>query len=179
MFYNCIMEGKELPDYSGTDPYQVCLTFKAPILDKAFVIFIRKVQDNRPAAEQLNVFELLALYKIAMRDYEGLEEKTLKLSEENLVIYENGSYRLSEEYRNESAERLKGLNMNHLKSVSDCFRKNGFINRAALKEIFADILSEKQVRAFISKMEDAGIIQKEGAGKYTRYIKTPDFPSFV
>ena len=57
--------------------------------------------------------------------------------------------------------------------------KNGFINRAALKEIFADILSEKQVRAFISKMEDAGIIQKEGAGKYTRYIKTPDFPSFV
>ena len=69
--------------------------------------------------------------------------------------------------------------MNHLKSVSDCFRKNGFINRAALKEIFADILSEKQVRAFISKMEDAGIIQKEGAGKYTRYIKTPDFPSFV
>ena len=59
------MEGKELPDYSGTDPYQVCLTFKAPILDKAFVIFIRKVQDNRPAAEQLNVFELLALYKIA------------------------------------------------------------------------------------------------------------------
>ena len=136
MFYNCIMEGKELPDYSGTDPYQVCLTFKAPILDKAFVIFIRKVQDNRPAAEQLNVFELLALYKIALRDYEGLEEKTLKLSEENLVIYENGSYRLSEEYRNESAERLKGLNMNHLKLVSDCFYKNGYINRSLLKKVF-------------------------------------------
>ena len=136
MFYNCIMEGKELPDYSGTDPYQVSLTFKAPILDKAFVIFIRKVQDNRPAAEQLNVFELLVLYKIAMRDYEGLEEKTLKLSEENLVIYENGSYRLSEEYRNEFAERLKGLSMTHLKLVSDCFYKNGYINRSLLKKVF-------------------------------------------
>ena len=179
MFYNCIMEGKELPDYSGTDPYQVCLTFKAPILDKAFVIFIRKVQDNRPAAEQLNVFELLALYKIAMRDYEGLEEKTLKLSEENLVIYENGSYRLSEEYRNESAERLKGLNMNHLKLVSDYFYKNGYINRSFLKKVFQDMLSEKQIRGLISKMENAGIIQKDGAGKYTRYVKAPDFPSFV
>lgn len=77
MFYNCIMEGKALPDYSGTDSYQVSLTFKAPILDTAFVIFVRKVQDNRAAAEQLNVFELLALYKMAMRDYEGLDEKIL------------------------------------------------------------------------------------------------------
>ena len=130
------MEGRALPDYSGADSYQVSLTFKAPILDTAFVIFVRKVQDNRAVAEQLNVFELLALYKIAMRDYEGLEEKTLKLSEENLVIYENGSYRLSEEYRNESAERLKGLNMNHLKLVSDYFYKNGYINRSLLKKVF-------------------------------------------
>ena len=179
MFYNCIMEEKALPDYSGTDSYQVSLTFKAPILDTAFVIFVRKVQDNRTAAEQLNVFELLALYKIAMRDYEGLEEKTLKLSEENLVIYENGSYRLSEEYRNESAERLKGLNMNHLKLVSDCFYKNGYINRSLLKKVFQDMLSEKQIRGLISKMKNTGIIQKDGAGKYTRYVKAPDFPSFV
>ena len=48
MFYNCIMEGKALPDYSGTDPYQVNLTFKAPILDAAFVIFIRNEQNRSP-----------------------------------------------------------------------------------------------------------------------------------
>lgn len=78
MFYNCIMEGRALPDYSGADSYQVSLTFKAPILDTAFVIFVRKVQDNRAVAEQLNVFELLALYKIAMRDYEGLEKRFKK-----------------------------------------------------------------------------------------------------
>ena len=180
MFYNCIMEGKALPDYSGTDPYQVSLTFNAPILDKAFVIFVRNEQNKRPAAEQLNVFELLTLYKVAMRDYEGLEEKILrKLSEEGLIIYENSSYRLSDEYQDVTAEKLKGLNMHHLKLASDCFRKNGFINRAILKDVFTDILSEKQVRGFISKMEDAGIIHKEGAGKYTRYIKALDFPSFV
>lgn len=116
MFYNCIMEGKALPDYSGTDPYQVSLTFKAPIQDAAFVIFIRNEQNKRTVAEQLNVFELLTLYKVAMRDYEGLEKHILqKLTEEGLVIDENGSYRLSDDYRNDAVEKLKGLNMNHLK----------------------------------------------------------------
>ena len=92
------------------------------------------------------------------------------MSEENLIGYENGSHRLSEEYRNESAERLKGMNMNYLKLVSGCFHKNGYINRSFLKKVFQDMLSEKQIR---------GIIQKDGAGKYTRYVKAPDFPSFV
>lgn len=115
-----------------------------------------------------------------MRNYEGLEEKTLrKLSEEKLIVYENGSYRLSEEYRNEFAERLKGLSMTHLKLVSDCFYKNGYINRSLLKKVFQDMLSEKQIRGLISKMENVGIIQKDGAGKYTRCVKAPDFPSIV
>ena len=69
--------------------------------------------------------------------------------------------------------------MNHLKMVSDCFRKHGFISRTILNDVFTNILSDRQVRAFISKMEDVGIIQKESAGEYTRYTKTPDFPSFV
>ena len=101
------------------------------------------------------------------------------MSEENLIGYENGSHRLSEEYRNESAERLKGMNMNYLKLVSGCFHKNGYINRSFLKKVFQDMLSEKQIRGLISKMKNAGIIQKDGAGKYTRYVKAPDFPSFV
>ena len=53
MFYNCIMEGKALPDYSETDPYQVNLTFKAPILDAAFVIFIRNEQNRSPPGRRV------------------------------------------------------------------------------------------------------------------------------
>ena len=64
-----------------------------------------------------------------------------------------------------STQIICGLNVpvgKRLKGFYCCFRKNGCINRAVLKEIFADILSEKQVREFISKTEDAGIIQKKG-----------------
>lgn len=62
--------------------------------------------------------------------------------------------------------------MNHLKMVSDSFRKHGFISRTILNDVFTDILSDRQVRAFISKMEEVGFIKKENAGKYTRYAKT-------
>ena len=68
--------------------------------------------------------------------------------------------------------------MNYLKLVSDCFHKNGYINRSLLKKVFQDMLSEKQIRGLISKMKNTGIIQKDGAGKYTRYAKTQEFPSF-
>ncbi len=69
--------------------------------------------------------------------------------------------------------------MNYLKLVSGCFHKNGYINRSFLKKVFQDMLSEKKIRGLISKMKNAGMIQKDGAGKYTRYVKAPDFPSFV
>ena len=50
------------------------------------------------------------------RFYENCRKKTLSVTK-------NCSHRLSEEYRNESAERLKGMNMNYLKLVSGCFHK--------------------------------------------------------
>ena len=180
MFYHCIMDGKALPDYSGTDPYQVSLTFKAPILDVPFVIFIRNEQSKRSIAQQLNVFELLTLYKIAMRDYKDLDKGVLKrLAEEGLIVGKRGKYVLAIVHRNEVDEKLKGLNTNHLKTVAECFNQDGFINRTMLKEAFKEVLSEKQIRALLTKMEKIGIIQKEGAGKYTRYLKTSDFPSFT
>lgn len=43
--------------------------------------------------------------------------------------------------------------MNYLKLVSDCFHKNGYINRSLLKKVFQDMLSEKQIRGLISKMK--------------------------
>ena len=101
------------------------------------------------------------------RFYENCRKKTLSVTKTALVACPR------------SIGRLKGMNMNYLKLVSGCFHKNGYINRSFLKKVFQDMLSEKQIRGLISKMKNAGIIQKDGAGKYTRYVKAPDFPSFV
>lgn len=179
MFYHCILEGKALPDFSGTDPYQVSLTFKAPIMDDGFVLFIRHEQNKREENKKLNVFELLMLYKVCMRDFEDIDATIAdKLCGEGLLIMEKGFYRLSDDYKSSFSEKLKGFNLKHLQMVAECFKTDTFINRSMLKELFADMLTEKQIKTFIAKMEKSEFIKRSGGGKYIQYSKTAEFPTF-
>ena len=179
MFYHCILEGKALPDFGGTDPYQVSLTFKAPILDEGFVRFIRHEQNKREDNKKLNVFELLMLYKVCMRDFENMDSAIAeRLSAEGLLVKEDGYYRLSDDYKSSFSEKLKGFNLKHLQMVAECFKSNTFINRSTLLETLGEELSDRQIRFLITKMEKAGFIERKGGGKYVQYSQTADFPKF-
>ena len=179
MFYHCILEGKALPDFGGTDPYQVSLTFKAPILDEGFVRFIRHEQNKREDNKKLNVFELLMLYKVCMRDFENMDSAIAeRLSAEGLLVKEDGYYRLSDDYKSSFSEKLKGFNLKHLQMVAECFKSNTYINRSTLSETLGEELSDRQIRFLITKMEKAGFIERKGGGKYVQYSQTADFPKF-
>lgn len=179
MFYHCILEGKALPDFSGTDPYQVSLTFKAPILDEGFVRFIRHIQNKREDNKKLNVFELLVLYKVCMRDFENMDTTIAeRLSAEGLLIKQDGCYRLPDEYKSSLSEKLKSFNLKHLQTVAGCFKTNTFVNKSMLSEALGEELSDRQVRFLITKMKKAGFIDRKGGGKYIQYFKTADFPKF-
>ena len=179
MFYHCILEGKALPDFSGTDPYQVSLTFKAPILDEGFVRFIRHIQNKREDNKKLNVFELLVLYKVCMRDFENMDTTIAeRLSAEGLLIKQDGCYRLPDEYKSSLSEKLKSFNLKHLQTVAECFKTNTFVNKSMLSEALGEELSDRQVRFLITKMKRAGFIDCKGGGKYIQYFKTADFPKF-
>lgn len=179
MFYHCILEGKALPDFSGTDPYQVSLTFKAPILDEGFVRFIRHIQNKREDNKKLNVFELLVLYKVCMRDFENMDTNIAeRLSAEGLLIKQDGCYRLPDEYKSSLSEKLKSFNLKHLQTVAECFKTNTFVNKSMLSEALGEELSDRQVRFLITKMKKAGFIDRKGGGKYIQYFKTADFPKF-
>ena len=179
MFYHCILEGKALPDFSGTDPYQVSLTFKAPILDEGFVRFISHIQNKREDNKKLNVFELLVLYKVCMRDFENMDTTIAeRLSAEGLLIKQDGCYRLPDEYKSSLSEKLKSFNLKHLQTVAECFKTNTFVNKSMLSEALGEELSDRQVRFLITKMKKAGFIDRKGGGKYIQYFKTADFPKF-
>lgn len=47
MFERCIQESKALPDYTGTDDYQVALTLHGEVQDPAFLRFLEKVGRER------------------------------------------------------------------------------------------------------------------------------------
>lgn len=176
MFYYCIMESKPLPDYSKTDAYQVNLTFRATIQDKAFLFFIREVQESRE--EKLNVFDLLVLDKIRRGINEGLDPNIIeKLRRERLIELKEGAvYSLSDKYNQyiPHKESIKGVTLGQLQKVNECFKTHENISKSILMETFNGILTEKQVRSLISRMEQSGIIKRIGVGKATKYIKDWD-----
>ncbi len=106
MFTNCIMEAKQLPDFSATDNYQVSLRFRTEIRDVPFLIYIRQEQAKRPKHHKLNVFQLIAIYNVCFGD--GLEVKTSTIDElvsEGIILRsKRGKLSMSKEYRKLVAE---------------------------------------------------------------------------
>lgn len=106
MFTNCIMEAKHLPDFSGTDNYQVSLKFRTEIRDVPFLVYIRQEQNRRPKHHKLNVFQLMAIYNVCFGD--GLEVKAAmvdELVEEGIILRsKTGKLSMAKEYKKIVAE---------------------------------------------------------------------------
>jgi len=170
------MESKPLPDYSKTDAYQVNLTFQAAIQDKAFLFFMKEVQESR--AEKLNVFDLLTLDKIRKGINDSLDPNIIeKLRKEQLITVNEGTtYSLADKYKQfiPRKESIKGVTSQQLQKVNECFKTHDSISKSTLMETFNGVLTEKQVRNLISRMEQSGIIKRIGVGKATKYIKDWD-----
>ena len=116
MFTNCIMEAKPLPDFSATDNYQVCLTFRTEIRDIPFLVYIRQEQARRPQHHKLNVFQLMAIYNVCFGD--GLDVKEFiidQLVKDGILLRsKSGKISMSRDYQTFqseilSARRLIGL----------------------------------------------------------------------
>lgn len=101
MFTNCIMEAKPLPDFSATDNYQVSLKFRTEIRDVPFLIYIRQEQNKRPPHHKLNVFQLMAIYKVCFGDGIEVNNSTIDelVNDGILLRAKSGSLTMSKDYR--------------------------------------------------------------------------------
>ncbi len=59
MFSAAIREGKEPPDFAGTDAYQVAITLHGKVQDESFLLFLERLTQQRQAP--LNIDDLLVL----------------------------------------------------------------------------------------------------------------------
>ena len=112
MFTNCIMEAKPLPDYGGTDDYQVSLRFGAEIRDVPFLIYIRQEQQKRPLHHKLNVFQLIAIYNVCFgTKQEGARDVIDGLVDEGLLVRSKaGKLSMGKEYKRIAKEMSGGKN---------------------------------------------------------------------
>ena len=175
IYYNCLMEGKPLPDYSHTDNFQVDLCLQAKIVDEAFYIFVNEIQDSRNENDKLNVFDLLTLDKVRQGISTGLYEASVeKLQREGLIKSQSSAdkkFVLGDSYYEivKQPAHIKEYRVRDLQVVAGCFEKSKEASMKDFVAAFDNQLSRGQIKYLILKLEDEKLIEKKGGGRSIKY----------
>lgn len=181
IFYNTLIEGKELPDYSDSDNFQVNLKLSAIIEDRAFALFIQSLQEELIESEKLSVFDIMTLNKIKKGVHKNeldleiinnlLDKKLIERRGKTNAVY----YILSKDYYDFTDEKAKYYNFQDLDNSQVFNSILLFLNsegKAKMKDfvgLFEGKLSRKQVRIRVDKFVSKKILRKEGEGLTSVY----------
>lgn len=181
IFYQTISEAKPTPDYGYSDNYQVELRLSGTVEDKAFAMFIRRIQQERKDGEKLSVHEVIALNEIR----KGLNKKTInsallkKLESEGLIerIGKTNSQRiiLSKLYYELTDNRgaySDGKALDNYQVGMIIINHIQEFGKGKMKDfefLLRNFMNRGQVKYVISKMVTDGLLDKHGEGKSTVY----------
>ncbi|MFR4276457.1 MAG: ATP-binding protein [Bacteroides thetaiotaomicron] len=181
IFSITLSEGKNYPDYSKSDAYQVSLTLKSEIVDKAFHIFINQYQisDKEP---KLGVEQILALSKIRDGLFQQLKpEIVTQLEEIGLIQRVSGHtnrFTLSEEYNALIDENSKIGNY-IVKEVEQLLLviQGNTLKIGAIEKHMEEYLNRNQLKYLTGKLVDDDILTKSGSGNQTTYSLAESYQS--
>lgn len=181
IFYNTLIEGKAVPDYSKSDYFQVNLKLSAVIEDRAFALFIVAVQEELPESEKLSVLEVITLNMIkksaSKNDLDSeivsklLDKKLIEKRGKTNAVY----YILSKDYYEFTDEKAKYYNLQELdesqvlNTVLQFLSKEGKAKMKDFVGLFEDKLSRKQVRFRVDKFVSNKILDQQGDGSTSTY----------
>ena len=180
IFYQSISEGKGAPDYSSSDDFQVQLGLSSIVKDRAFALFITKLQEER--SDKLSVQEILFLD--AIRDGKAKEalEKSVgeKLFNEGLIEKvgktKRQQWRLSRSYysfTNKEADYTKNTPPDdqfvHMKIVQ-YLKFFGKAKMGKFVELFEDHLTRDQVKTIVYKLSASKYLDYTGNGTGREYF---------
>lgn len=181
IFYRTLSEGKEAPDYSGSDAFNVELILSAIIQDKAFALFIESVQQNLAEDNKLSVFEIVVLDKIRRNEKTTALDKAVikQLMDRNLIEKRgktNGIHyilcRSYYEFTGNTAEYSKKSDWNTSQVTSIIIPFLTKYNKAKMGDfvkLHDGHLTRRQVRVYIQHMVDQNILTASGKGYGTYY----------
>lgn len=181
IFYRTLSEGKEAPDYSGSDAFNVELILSAIIQDKAFALFIESVQQNLAEDNKLSVFEIVVLDKIRRNEKTTALDKAVikQLMDRNLIEKRgktNGIHyilcRSYYEFTGNTAESSKKSDWNTSQVTSIIIPFLTKYNKAKMGDFVKLLdghLTRRQVRVYIQHMVDQNILTASGKGYGTYY----------
>jgi ATP-dependent DNA helicase RecG len=170
IFSITLSEGKHEPDYSSSDMFQVTLTLRAPIIDRAFYNFIKEYRDSGKEPK-LGVEQIITLGKIR----NGLKGDIIAQLEQmgliNRASAHTNRFLLSEEYLKMHDDSLRIGKRYIVKEVETLLfaLQGNTLKIGDLEEKLAASLNRNQIKYLVGKLNTDGVINKTGAASGTRY----------
>jgi len=180
IFYQCIAEAKDLPNYTDSDSFKVTLILSTLVRDPAFVLFINDYQ-SKSNNKKLGIMEILTLNQIRegqkrdemdeeiVRDLIsfGLAEKTGKTNNLRYILSKN-YFRFTDQRGKYSTQldlsegRILFIIIDHLK-IFKTAKMNDFV------ALFNNKLTRRQILYRLNKFLESNLLEKAGKGKSTTY----------
>ncbi len=180
IYENCIKEAKPLPDFSGTDAYQVSLLLRGEVGDTRFLTYLEKIGEQ---AQRLSTDDLLLLNTIHNeRPVPAKLRGRLKgLTDKGLIEKrDHRHYMLSRRYyafigetgvytrkRDLDKEANKSLLLNHITNS-----QNEGCRLSELIQVLPG-RTERQVQRLLEDLKNDGKAHVEGFGVVSRWRATP------
>lgn len=174
MFELSIQEGKSIPDFTGTDAYQVTLTLNGEVQDVRFLQFLEKVGRERLALFGTEDFLLLDLIHRSQPIPDSLKSRLQRLVSMGIIErYGRGRgvrYMLRRGYYKMTGQkgaytRKKGLDRETNKALLMKHIQDNKESGSRFKELMQVLpfLSDNQVKKLVAELKNEGKIYHAGA----------------
>lgn len=181
IYLDTLSEGKPAPDYSKTDDFCVTLILSSKIEDAAFSQYINSIQDSLSDDAKLTVYDVLTLNTIRQsKNRRALDKKIVANLLRAGYIEQRGKtsgtyYILGKDYY-EMAGKLSEYSKltdwdedQVLSMISSFLKKNKSAKMGDFASLFYGHLSRKQIRVYIEKLVERGMLSYAGDGKMRTY----------
>ncbi len=187
IFRLTLSEGKQTPDYSKTNDYQVTAILSATVKDPGFALFIKSIQQELPENQKLSVFDVLSFCairegkqpkdkEIAKRLYSmGYLEKRGKTSAIRYILprryYElTGNQSEYSELTDWDDEQIWSVLFRYLK-------KYGTAKKTDIAKLIGQHISDSQLRRLLERLSEGPNppLIKEGKTRNLTYSLSKDY----
>ncbi len=187
IFRLTLSEGKQTPDYSKTNDYQVTAILSATVKDPGFALFIKSIQQELPENQKLSVFDVLTFCairegkqpkdkEIAKRLYSmGYLEKRGKTSAIRYILprryYElTGNQSEYSELTDWDDEQIWSVLFRYLK-------KYGPAKKTDIAKFIGQHISDSQLRRLLERLSEGPNppLIKEGKTRNLTYSLSKDY----
>lgn len=174
IFSITLSEGKAEPDYKNSDMFQVSLTLRTEIIDKAFHVFVSQYQ-NSEKEPKLGVEQIITLCKIRNGIFQNLKAEIVgQLEKSGLIEKISGHtnrYTLSQEYHalvNDGLKIGKRYLVKEIELILLALQGNA-LKIGDLEDLLKDSLSRNQINYLKMKLMEDEVLKVEGKIKGARY----------